>query len=344
MGVLSKATPVKILQCRTTYLLFLEILVFSVVLACGRNVNYTAKYSEQSAPECRVVQHIAGETCVPNHPKRVVTIPFLTLAHAILLDIKPIGSTSSGYGLGYDLSEESTATYLSNQTFLGDKAAGIQDVGETYMPNLEKILELKPDLILSWQATQDIYPLLSQISPTVLAPWQGPPSWKENFSFVAKALGKEEAAQQAWDRYYQRIEELKIALGDQYQDKKISVINLGGGVILAHAKNSFSGFILDDIGLQRPELQNVVTPFGSILNISEERLQEIDGDVLFVLVFDSRDKNKLENLQRKPLWKKLKAVQQGQVYLVDSGAWAGNSLLAADAVIDDLYKYLVNTP
>lgn len=334
----------KIFQCRIAYLLLLGILVFLVISACSRKVNYSVNHLEQPASECRVVQHIAGKTCAPNYPKRVVTIPFLTLAHAILLDIKPIGSTSSGYGLGYNLSEESTATYLSNQTFLGDKAAGIQDVGETYMPNLEKILELKPDLILSWQSNQDIYPLLSQISPTVLAPWQGPPSWKENFSFVAKALGKEEAAQQAWNHYYQRIEALKIALGERYQDKKISVINLGGGVILAHAKNSFSGFILDDIGLQRPKLQNVITPSGSIPNISEERLQEIDGDILFVLIFDTRDKNELEKLQQKPLWKKLKVVQQGQVYLVDSGAWAGNSLLAADAVIDDLYKYLVNTP
>jgi len=342
MGVLRKAIPVKILQRRITYLLLLGILVFSIVSACGRNVNHMPQHLEQSASECRLVEHLAGETCVPLNPKRVVTIPFLTLGHAILLGVKPIGSTSTGYGSGYDLSEESTATYLSDQTFLGDKVAGIQDVGETYMPNLEQILELKPDLILSWQATQDIYPLLSQISPTVLAPWQGPPYWKENFSFVAKALGKEEAAQQAWDHYYQRIEELKIALGSQYQDKKISVINLDGGVIMAQAKNSFSGFVLDDIGLQRPKLQDVFTPSGSIPNISKERLEEIDGDVLFILVFDTRDKNEIENLKQKPLWRMLKAVQQNQVYLVDSGAWAGNNLLAADAVIDDLYKYLVN--
>jgi iron complex transport system substrate-binding protein len=345
MGVLiSKATPVKILQCRVTCLLLLGILIFLVVSACSRNVSYSVKDLEQLDSECRVVQHIAGETCVPNNPKRVVTIPFLTLGHAILLDIKPIGSTSTGYGLGYDLSEESTATYLSNKTFLRDKAAGIQDVGETYMPNLEKILQLKPDLILSWQPAQNIYPLLSQISPTVVAPWQGPPSWRENFSFVAKALGKQEAAQQAWNHYYQRIEELKKALSDRYQGKKISITSFSDGMITTHAKNSFAGFILNDVGLQRPKLQNVVAPSGFIPNISEEKLQEIDGDILFVLIFDSRDKNELENLQQKPLWKKLKAVQQSQVYLVDSGAWAGNNLLAADAVIDDLYKYLVNTP
>lgn len=344
MGVLSKATPVKGVQCRIAYLLLLGILGFLVVSACSRNVNYSVNHLEQPASECRVVQHVAGETCIPNHPKRVVTIPFLTLSHAILLGVKPIASTSSGYGFGSDLSEELTTTYLSNQTYLGNKTAEIKNIGESYTPNLEKLLQLKPDLILSWQPAQNIYSLLSQISPTVVAPWQGPPSWRENFSFVAKALGKQEAAQQAWSHYYQRIEELKIALGDQYQDKKISVINLGGGVILAHAKNSFSGFILDDIGLQRPKLQNVVTHSGAISNISEERLQEIDGDILFVLIFDSRDKNELENLQQKLLWKKLKAVQQGQVYLVDSGAWAGNSLLAADAVIDNLYKYLVNTP
>jgi ABC-type Fe3+-hydroxamate transport system substrate-binding protein len=31
------------------------------------------------------------------------------------------------------------------------------------------------------------------------------------------------------------------------------------------------------------------------------------------------------------------------VYFVDQSIWAGWNLLAADAVIDDLFKYLANT-
>ncbi|NEQ18596.1 MAG: ABC transporter substrate-binding protein [Microcoleus sp. SIO2G3] len=95
----------KILQRRVTYLILLGIFIFSVVSACGRNTNYTTKQSEQAASACRVVQHLAGETCVPNNPKRVVTIGPMTLGNALILGLKPVASTSW-------FPEELTSTYL----------------------------------------------------------------------------------------------------------------------------------------------------------------------------------------------------------------------------------------
>ncbi|PSB23096.1 iron-siderophore ABC transporter substrate-binding protein, partial [filamentous cyanobacterium CCP2] len=44
-----------------------------------------------------------------------------------------------------------------------------------------------------------------------------------------------------------------------------------------------------------------------------------------------------------PLWSTLSAVQQGRVYEVP-GYWIGDGPIAANAVIDDLFKYLVETP
>ncbi|MES1026681.1 ABC transporter substrate-binding protein [Gloeocapsa sp. BRSZ] len=109
-------------------------------------------------------------------------------------------------------------------------------------------------------------------------------------------------------------------------------------------KNSFPGSILNDLGLQRPKTQNISAPNGAIYYIPEERLDQVDGDVLFFFAYGKQDKEIFERLKQKPLWKKLKAVQQGQIYLVDGYTWTGSNLLAANAVIDDLYKYLFNTP
>lgn len=63
---------------------------------------------------------------------------------------------------------------------------------------------------------------------------------------------------------------------------------------------------------------------------------------MFVLIFDDESRETFAALQQKPLWKKLKAVQNGQVYTVDRDAWIGSNLIAADVVIDELYKYLVS--
>ncbi|NDJ15975.1 iron-siderophore ABC transporter substrate-binding protein [Myxacorys almedinensis] len=322
--------PVKIYALLVWFVI--SILMVLAIAAC----NHTFVHLDEnltSEPSCHMIQHAAGETCIPHDPTRLITLSQLTLANAIALGVKPIGSASA---LNFELND--FPTYVKGET------KEIRLLGQQGNPNLEKILQLKPDLILGWEPDRKIYPLLAQIAPAILGKWKGPPSWREHFSFVAEALGKEEAAQQVWEHYYQRTKLLKAALGNQYEGKTISVISVseGRGIIVS-TKNSFEGSILNDVGLQRPQAQDVIAPLGRF-TVSEEKLEEADGDILFVALFDSRGRKMLENLQKKPLWKTLKSVQQNKVYLVEQLTWGGSNLLAADAVIDDLYKYLVNTP
>jgi iron complex transport system substrate-binding protein len=83
----------------------------------------------------------------------------------------------------------------------------------------------------------------------------------------------------------------------------------------------------------------------TVLSLSRRAiLEKADGDFLFVTTFTDSDKENLQQLLQKPLWKQLRAVQQNHVYFVDKNTWVGWNLLAAAAVIDDLFKYLVNTP
>lgn len=275
-----------------------------------------------------------GETCIPTHPQRLVTISDFTLHHALALGVKPIGNAVDGW-------RDEVPAYLMNKT------EGIEKLGTAAQPNLEKILNLKPDLILSWGDIPAIYPLLAQIAPTAMGTFlsSGNDGWREHFSFVAEALGKEDAAQQAWRRYYQRIKELKIALNNQYIDKTISVLTVAHDFEnYATSKKSFVGSIFEDVGLKLSTAQNVDGRGGWIQFSSEKLVDFFDGDILFVTVTGDADREKLEELQTNPFWKKLKAVQKGEVYVVDSLTWQGGSLLAANAVIDDLFTYLVNTP
>ncbi|MDJ0593425.1 MAG: hypothetical protein QNJ72_26140 [Pleurocapsa sp. MO_226.B13] len=48
----------------------------------------------------------------------------------------------------------------------------------------------------------------------------------------------------------------------------------------------------------------------------------------------------MKQLKADPLWSKLNAVQQGKVYDVPS-YWIGMGPIAANLVLDDLFKYLV---
>ncbi len=311
------------------YLLILSILGFIVVVICNYKTPKTISLLPRLSPaECHIVKHTMGETCVPNQPQRIVTLSLSTLGNVLALGVKPIGTTNEYYR------EENflRTSYKTDEI----KLVGLE------RPNLEAILLLKPDLIIGVDWFQSIYPQLSKIAPTVLGEMEYS-NWKKHLTFVAEALGKQEVEKALWNRYNRRIEELKLALGTHYQDKKISFIYINGKQISIDVKNSFVGSIMNDANLPRPTSQNIESPYGAE-NISLEELEKADGDVLFVATFASGGKQFLEKKQQNPLWQKLKAVQKNHVYNVNITSWSATHMIATDAVIDDLFKYLVNIP
>jgi len=268
---------------------FLFCLVAILTVACHSS-NSEISVSEN----CRMVQHEAGKTCVPNNPKRVVVLGVASLGDALALGVKPVG----------------TILYFNKSNappYLEGKLKGIPTVGRGNQPNLETILSLNPDLIIMMNQNQGSYDKLSQIAPTVVDDWFGYADWKNHFNFVARVLGKTEKAEEVWANYEQQIKQLKAALPNNYQEIEVSFIRVCCGRLATDVKNSFSGQILNDIGFSRPPAQDTETQ-GGLMFFSEELITDMDGDVIFVVV-DREDED-------------------------------AEKMFAA-AVIDDLFKYLV---
>lgn len=306
-------------------LFFISFLIAILTVACHSS-NSDTSISEN----CRMIQHQAGETCVPNNPECLVTLFSPTTADAIALGVKPVGAT---FGVGNP-----------PPPYLEEKLEGVESVGSPERPNLEKISTLTPDLIIGFHySAQSIYNQLSQIAPTLLDDWEGFDSWKDHFNFVAEALGKTEEAEEVWTHYEQRVQELREALGNNYQDIEVSVVRVCCNNLASDVKNSFSGSIINDVGLSRPPSQDSV-PGGLVIFPEELITEKLDGDIIFAIVDNDEDSEKaFEQLKNNQLWNKLKAVQEGKVYPVNLSTWRGGNPLAADAVIDDLFKYLVKT-
>ncbi|MEM7591892.1 MAG: iron-siderophore ABC transporter substrate-binding protein [Cyanobacteria bacterium P01_A01_bin.83] len=324
--------------------IFLVTIILLAVSSCYRNNTQPHQTAVDSVRSCQAmptasfaIAHFLGETCVPENPQRIVSLYTTPLANLLAFDLKPIAITPV------------TGIQDEFPPYLAKQVAGMEIVGINYEPSLERITQLKPDLILGWDFHENTYPLLSEIAPTLLPPQdiiESPNAdWQKYTNYLATALGKQEKAQQLIAEYDRRIEELKTALGDSYSNKTVSVAHISDEYgTEAYTVNSFSGSILSsDLGLPRPQSQTVNKPGGTIDAISEERLELIDGDVLFVLIYNDSDRQMLNDLLNKPLWKKLKAVRDGQVYPVDGWTWGVANPLAANAVLDDLEQYLLNS-
>jgi iron complex transport system substrate-binding protein len=287
-----------------------------------------------TAPECNLIQHHAGETCVPLTPQRIVTLDAVTFEHAIALGMQPIATVHSSWD----------ALHLQPYK---QQAINIGVSGE---PSLEKILALKPDLILGIDYQTPIYRQASQIAPTVISPFRHSGDWKDIFKLIAATLGKSEQAEQMMTRYYERLESFKVQMGDRLQTTEVSIVYLYPDAITVYTTAGFNGSILQDAGLARPAAQNLNAAATQQKDgespiqyrISNELLQAADGDVIFMIVTpDDLEIGKTrQRLMSNPLWSTLKAVQQGRVYEVRD-YWIGSGLIAANLVIDDLLKYLV---
>ncbi|MFE4106868.1 ABC transporter substrate-binding protein [Almyronema epifaneia] len=314
------------------YVLFSILAVF-VIAACNPDAASEVEVAS-TAVNCRPVQHAMGESCVPLSPKRVVTLTLPALANLVALGIKPVG----------------TATYeafagINVQPYLQNEVDGIEWVGSDDQPSLEKIAQIHPDLILGLEKQhQSIYPQLSAIAPTVLFELSDRSDWQQLVLEVAAVFDQTPAAEQLLQDYSRRVDQLRQRLGEQGLQQEVSIAYALGGSLYSEAKNSFPGSILEDVGLHRPPAQDVIAPANGRLVFSPERIDSIDGDVLFIPKSGNDLDLDQEALMQKPLWQTLQVVQQDQIYRVNLWEWSGLDILAAHAVLNDLFQYLLNEP
>ncbi|NJN39166.1 MAG: ABC transporter substrate-binding protein [Acaryochloridaceae cyanobacterium CSU_3_4] len=166
--------------------------------------------------ECRTIRHELGQACVPVEPKRVVALhPKILLDPLLALGIQPVGAT---------------ADYWQGKTHWGglssDQVAGIEVIGQPYQPSLEKLLMVKPDLIIGLDGDAPYYSLLSTIAPTVLFNYetQLQPSFRESLRSLAQIVDREAEAEAFLGQYQKKIEALKAQIQDRLEGKEVSIL------------------------------------------------------------------------------------------------------------------------
>jgi len=299
--------------------------------ACGSSDSTDAKSSDSTAATAekaagfpRTVEHHKGSTEIKAEPKRIVALDNSLVEAVVALDGPLVG------GIGSYRDQKGFPDYL------GDAVKDTKDVGPLDSPNLEAIAALQPDLIVSATIRHDdLYDQLSAIAPTVFVETTGP-TWKDNLTLLAKALGEEDTAEQKITAYETRAKKIGDAINAKADNPTVSVIRFLDGPTRIYLPKTFSGIILSDMGLARPENQRDPEEFN--LEISEEQIEQADADVLFYTTFSGGEERKKKFLAN-PLWKRLGAVKSDNVHEVTDETWMTSvSLQGADFVLDDFAR------
>lgn len=322
---------------KNRYFAYLRLCILTAISLLIVTAGYSGFYQHQGeikakplAAECRLVKHELGESCVPLQPKRVIVTEQLALEVVLALGIKPIAAPE--------------AAFVDNKTkFLGSKIEGITYIGKENQLNIEKIIHLHPDLIVSlYSINPETYKLFSQIAPTVEVKYSQS-RWKDSLQQMANVLGKSDVAQELLTQYQKKLTNLRSLLGEKINKIHVSVSRFHGQVQLPEFRSqySFPGSILAELGISIPDHQHqlIKSPNDTLVILSLERIDLLDADVLFVAV-DPGAKKLFEKYQNSQLWQTLNVVKNKQVHSVDSSYWIFGNILSANAIIDDLFKYL----
>ncbi len=270
----------------------------------------------------RTITHFGGVTTIPAPPRRVVVIATGQTDALLTLGVVPVGAAS---GDDADL----VPRYLRDAfPQYADQLAAVTPVGTRQSPNLEAIAALHPDLVLAnAAASQEIYPALSAIAPTVLVQGTGV-NWKQDFLLLADGLGEEGAARSFLDEFAADA----AKLGERAGSETVSFLRVTADRTRVFGVASFTGFIAWDAGLSRPPAQRFDA---TSKDLSPEELHLADADRIFYSVQGATtDAQAVESaIVANPLWKALPAVRNGRAVLVDDDPWYLNAGPTAARVV-----------
>lgn len=287
------------------------------------------------------VEHAMGTTEVECTPEKVVTLGQGQTDSTLALGVTPVGVVEPWTDDWYD--------------YLPDEVEEATVVGTELEPDLEAIAALQPDVILGSKLRHEaFYEQLSQIAPTVMSETIGV-AWKDNVSLWAQALCLEDEGEEVLAAYEQRADDLEVALEEAGKSEtEVSMIRFQPDEVRIYL-TGFPGSVLRDAGLDRPEAQQVEDWDESpqLIEISEERIPEMDGDVIFVMVssdsYAQAEGYDLDETMTRwtstELWKGLNAVQADAMHKVNEQHWnLGGGILAANAMLEDLEDYFLDPP
>ncbi|MEK4238306.1 AraC family transcriptional regulator [Paenibacillus sp. FSL H7-0714] len=333
-------------KSRTTMaatLLFCFVLFLSACSTGGTNVtptsnststnNVATSASPAASPstdvsnDTRVIKHAMGEETLTGAPERVVILTNEGTEALLALGIKPVGAVQSWIGdPWYD--------------HIKKDMEGVTVVGDELQPNIELIASLKPDLIIGNKVRQEkIYDQLKQIAPTIFSDDLAG-DWKINFKLYSEALNKQEEGAQAMADFDKRVAEVKAKLGSK-ADTKVSVVRFSAKQVRIYQKQTFSGVLLSQLGIARPESQDK----DSFIEVmTKETIPSMDGDVLFYFVSETPGKDDaskvVEEWKKDPLFQNLSVSKNKKVIQVDEAIWnSAGGYEAANLLLDELVKY-----
>lgn len=299
--------------------------------ACGNNEAQTSETTASSTvatDTMLTVKDSNGESVeVQQNPEKVVVFDngSLDTLDALGVGDKVIGAAT-----------KNLPAYL-------EKYQEVESAGGIKEPDLEKINEMQPDLIIISGRQSDYQEQLSQIAPTLYLamdaekPWE---SMQENVTTLAKIFDKEREAEEKLTDLTKQIDEVKEKASALDQTALVTLVN--EGQLSAYGSGSRFGLVHDLFGFKQADDQIEASTHGQ--SVSYEYVLEKNPGILFVI-----DRTKAiggdtsnDNVAANELVAQTDAGKNDQVISLQPDVWylSGGGLESMNLMIEDVNQAL----
>lgn len=237
-----------------------------------------------------------GPVEVPAHPQRIVALGYAP-------NVLSLGGTLVGVD-----------EWTNKSPHFTEKLKGVEVVSED---NLEKIIELDPDLIVVDASSKNL-DKLKEIAPTVAFTW-GKLNYLDQQIEIGKLLNKEQEAKAWADDFTKRAK----AVGDEIKAKHGD--NVTVSVFETDSKNFYvfgnawargTEILYQAMGLGMPEKVKTDALGPGYYTLSPEVLGDYAGDYIVL----SRSSQGDNSFMQTETWKKIPAVKNNHVIEIDTEA------------------------
>lgn len=300
--------------------LFPSLLLLVLILgACNNESSAKKTNDEKDEPTTITYNSEEGPIEVPADPQRVVVLAYA--GHVAALDVNVVGVDP-----------------WSKQNPRYDKY--FKDVEEVSEENLEKIIELDPDLIIGYSTVQNL-DKLKEIAPTVTFTY-GNVDYLTQEIEIGKLLNKEKEAQDWVNDFKERAkstgEEIKAAIGE---DATVSVIENFDKQLYVYGNNWGRGteILYQEMGLKMPKKVEEAALAPGYYALSLEVLPEFAGDYVILSKSTATD----NSFQDTDTYKNIPAVKNNRVFEAPMEEFYFNDPITLDYQLEFFQEHFLNS-
>lgn len=271
----------------------------------------------------RVVHHVGGTTRVPAKPERICA---LTAADELLsINVKPVA---------HSINDGNFPDYLAEP--LAD-VPWIPCVYGASLPNMEAVVRVRPDLIITRNTNRQTYLQLTRIAPTVIL-LDHLVHYRQRLLDVGVIVGRRREAEARLAWYNEKVRAANAVLHPIVGSKTMAMMRIRPKSYRLHGdQNHVSPLLYGDLKMNRPDLVRNRTWSSTM---SPEQLLKFDTDYLIVSVDGVAEAARTyDELRAHPVWTRVPAVKNGRVLAISKWRhWSDSGILGRARSIDDVLQ------